>query len=76
MGYFNPDSYSLQHQLADILRYGDVTTTDDGLILKKHSKADGSYSIEVTVPCDNSKNHDSYEFYYDKDGKFIRYQKH
>ena len=72
--YFDPDSYTLKNQLADMLRYGnDVMTTDDGLILKNH-ESEGY--VEITVKAKNDKGHNSYDFYYDSNGRFTHWRAH
>jgi len=77
MSRFDPNDYSLRNQLLDILRYGDVTTTDDGWILKWHgdSSQQNGY-VEVIAPANwNDKGHITYNFYY-KNGKFDRMEPH
>ena len=58
--YWNPYDYSLENQLSDMLRYGDVYASDDGTVMKDH----GDY-VEMNFPSDNEKGHISYDYYND-----------
>ena len=58
--YFNPSNYTLKDQIGDMLRYGDVRTTDDGVILKR----EGNKTL-MMIPADNAKGHLSYNIYDD-----------
>ena len=74
MAYFDPDSYTIKNQLEDMLRYGnDVITTDDGVIMKNHA---GQGYVEITVKANNSKGHNTYEYYYDSNGRFTHWKPH
>lgn len=72
--YFNPDDYTIQNQLSDMLRYGnDVTTTNDGIIMKNHER---EMYVEIIVPANNSKGHNTYNYYYDSNGRFTHWVPH
>ena len=72
--YFNPDSYTIKNQLQDMLRYGnDVITCDDGVIMKNHERE--GY-VEIIVPANNSKGHNTYNYYYDSNGNFTHWTAH
>lgn len=72
--FFDPNSYTIKNQLADMLRYGnDVTTTDDGIIMKNHER---EMYVEIIVPANNSKGHNTYNFYYDSNGRFTYWEAH
>ncbi len=73
MGKMNLDSYSLENQLNDMLRYGDVMTTDDNLVLKDHPQ---KKCVEMNIPAYNQKGHISYDCYYDESGKFTSFVPH
>lgn len=59
--YFNPKEIKLS--ILDILKY-DAVQDLDGVICKDM----GSY-VQLLVPMNNSKGHDTYEVYYDEGGK-------
>lgn len=58
--FFAPHSYTLDNQLRDNMRYGDVRTEDNDTIYKDH----GDY-VEMIIPADNSKGHCTYNVYPD-----------
>lgn len=58
--YFDPNNYTLENQLSDTLRYGDVLTDDDGTIMKDHDDY-----VEIIIPAKNDKGHITYDYYGD-----------
>ncbi len=71
--YMDPKDYSLENQIQDMLRYGDVTTTDDGLVMKDHPNKS---CVEINIPADNKKGHISYDCFYDENGKYTSFKPH
>lgn len=61
MGYY--DVRNAKITIMDMLKY-DAVQDEDGVIVKDM----GSY-LQMLVPMNNSKGHDTYEFYYNSDGR-------
>ena len=61
MGYLDPRSLKLS--ILDMLKY-DAVQDVDGVIIKDM----GSY-VQMLVPMKNGKGHDTYEVYYNNDGR-------
>ena len=62
--YFDPRMYKIT--ILDMLKY-DAVQDADGIIYKDH----GDY-VRMLVPMNNKKGHDTYDFYYDSNGKIIK----
>lgn len=61
MAYY--DVRNAKITILDMLKY-DAIQDEDGVIIKDM----GEY-VQMLVPMKNDKAHDTYEFYYDEDGK-------
>ena len=61
---FNPRMYKLT--ILDMLKY-DAIQDADGIIYKDL----GDY-VQLLVPMNNKKGHDTYDFYYDSNGKITK----
>ncbi len=61
MGYY--DVRNAKITILDMLKY-DAVQDEDGVIVKDM----GSY-LQMLVPMNNSKGHDTYEFYYNSNGR-------
>ena len=64
MGYY--DVRNAKITILDMLKY-DAIQDEDGVICKDMGKY-----VQMLVPMDNSKGHDTYDFYYDDNGKLIK----
>ncbi len=68
MSFWNPNSYSLENQLLDIINGRDVITNDDGSVLK------GTDShVDVYWPSNSDRGHGHAGYDYDDDGNLIGY---
>lgn len=70
MGKFKPSSYDLEKALKEVSRY-DGIYIGDNYVMKDH----GNY-IEVCIDADNSKQHVSYDLYFDENGKLSTWEKY
>ena len=64
MTHFDPSKAKIT--ILDILKY-DAVQDESGVIYKDM----GTY-VQMLVPMKNAKGHDTYEFYYDANGRIIK----
>lgn len=64
MGYY--DVKNAKVSILDILKY-DAVQDEDGIICKDM----GTY-VQMLVPMNNAKGHDTYEVYYDSNGRITK----
>ena len=61
--YWNPNDYTLENQLSDILSGKDVITNDDGTVIKGDDR-----HVDVFWPSSSDRGHGHAGFDYDSDG--------
>lgn len=64
--YWNPDTYTLENQLLDMMGGRDVVTGDDGTVMKGDD-----HHVDLYWKSDSEKGHGHAGFDYDDDGNLI-----
>ena len=69
--HWNPESYTLEDQLWDMLGGRDVVTGDDGTVMKGNAN-----HVDIYWGSDSDRGHGHAGFDYDDNGKFIGWKKY
>ena len=69
--YWDPNDYTLEDQLRDMINGRDVVTSDDGTVMKGND-----HHVDIFWGSDSERGHGHAGFDYDDDGNLIGWSKY